>query len=79
MIEPDTGSTLTLEQRRADNLRHVRDINSYWRVRGVEANARVVEHNVRVELEDGTTKTVLSPEIVSDVGAMMALALPLAA
>ncbi len=79
MIEPETETTLTLEQRRVDNLRHAREINSYWRARGVESNARVVLDGVRVDLEDGTAKTVLSAEIVSDVGAMMARALPLGA
>ena len=75
MTEPATE--LTLEQRRLDNLRHVREVNSYWRARGVEANARVVSDGVRVELEDGTRKTVASAEIVSDLGAMMARALRL--
>ena len=79
MTERDTKNSLTLEERRADNLRHVRNINSYWQARGVEANARVVERSLGFETEDGRSQTVRSAEIVSDLGPMMGRALRLAA
>lgn len=67
MTQSNLRPNQALEQQRDDNLRHARDINSYWRERGVEANARVRVRNVRLDLGDGMTKTVRTAEIESDL------------
>ena len=78
MTQSNPRPNLALEQQRDDNLRHARDINSFWRERGVEANARVRVRNLCLDLGDGMSKTVRSAEIVSDLPPRMARSLALA-
>jgi len=77
MTRSNTQTRLSFEEQRVDNLRHARDINSYWRIRGVEAHARVVMRSIRLDLEDGKQKIVRSAEIMSNLPPMMNRALAL--
>ncbi len=71
MKKSETKPMPALEAQRIENLRHVRDINSYYRELGFEVHAGIRVRDVETLGPDDRRHVTRSAEIVSDLGKIM--------
>ena len=71
MEKTETKKMPAVQAQRIVNLRHVRDINSYYRTQGFEVHAGICLRDVETFGPDGVRKVTRSAEIVSKLGKIM--------